>query len=134
MSDKVLRNKIDIKKYVTETVGIPTLTDIMNELDKPSRDPRKQLKAFEFAKDIHELEDVSVGMILPGKISNITNFGCFVDVGIHTKGLVHISELANKYVKDPTEIVSLHQQVMVKVIGVDLKRQRLALSMKAVEN
>ena len=106
----------------------------MNELDKPSRDPRKQLKAFEFAKDIHELEDVSVGMILPGKISNITNFGCFVDVGIHTKGLVHISELANKYVKDPTEIVSLHQQVMVKVIGVDLKRQRLALSMKAVEN
>lgn len=134
MTDKVLRNKIDIKKYVSETVGIPTLTDIMNELDKPSRDPRKQLKAFEFAKDIHELEDVSVGMILPGKISNITNFGCFVDVGIHTKGLVHISELANKYVKDPTEIVSLHQQVMVKVIGVDLKRQRLALSMKAVEN
>lgn len=134
MTDKVLRNKIDIKKYVTETVGIPTLTDIMNELDKPSRDPRKQLKAFEFAKDIHELEDVSVGMILPGKISNITNFGCFVDVGIHTKGLVHISELANKYVKDPTEIVSLHQQVMVRVIGVDLKRQRLALSMKAVGN
>lgn len=134
MTDKVLRNKIDIKKYVSETVGIPTLTDIMNELDKPSRDPRKQLKAFEFAKDIHELEDISVGMILPGKISNITNFGCFVDVGIHTKGLVHISELANKYVKDPTEIVSLHQQVMVKVIGVDLKRQRLALSMKAVGN
>ena len=134
MTDKVLRNKIDIKKYVSETVGIPTLTDIMNELDKPSRDPRKQLKAFEFAKDIHELEDISVGMILPGKISNITNFGCFVDVGLHTKGLVHISELANKYVKDPTEIVSLHQQVMVKVIGVDLKRQRLALSMKAVGN
>ncbi|MBO4398397.1 MAG: RNA-binding transcriptional accessory protein [Bacteroidaceae bacterium] len=134
MTDKVLRNKIDIKKYVSETVGIPTLTDIMNELDKPSRDPRKQLKAFEFAKDIHELEDISVGMIIPGKISNITNFGCFVDVGIHTKGLVHISELANKYVKDPTEIVSLHQQVMVKVIGVDLKRQRLALSMKAVGN
>ena len=134
MTDKVLRNKIDIKKYVSETVGIPTLTDIMNELDKPSREPRKQLTAFEFAKDIHDIEDISVGMIIPGKISNITNFGCFVDVGIHTKGLVHISELANKYVKDPTEIVSLHQQVMVKVIGVDLKRQRLALSMKAVGN
>lgn len=134
MSNKTLRDKIDVNKYVTENIGIPTLTDIMNELDKPSRDPRKQRKALEFAKDIHNLEDVHEGMILPGKISNITNFGCFVDVGIHTKGLVHISELTNKFVKDPTEIVSLHQQVMVKVIGVDIKRERLSLSMKALEN
>ncbi len=124
--------KIDIHRYVTEKVGIPTLEDIMQELDKPGRDPRQQLEAFAFSKDVKELEDVRVGMTLPGIITNITNFGCFVDVGVHTKGLVHISELSNKFVKDPTEVVELHQHVQVRVLEVDLKRGRMALSMKGL--
>lgn len=132
LSDKTLREKIDIKKYVTDKVGIPTLQDIMQELDKPGRDPRQQLEAFSFSKDVKELEDVKPGMTLPGIITNITNFGCFVDVGVHTKGLVHISELADKFVKDPTEVVELHQQVQVRVLEVDLKRGRMALSMKGL--
>ena len=132
MADKSLRQKIDINRYVTDKVGIPTLTDIMNELDKPSRDPRQQLKAFGFSQDVHELSDVREGMILPGIISNITNFGCFVDVGVHTKGLVHISQLTDRFVKDPTEVVSLHQHVMVKVLEVDLDRGRMSLTMKGV--
>lgn len=132
MADKSLRQKIDINRYVTDKVGIPTLTDIMNELDKPSRDPRQKLKAFGFSQDVHELSDVREGMVLPGIISNITNFGCFVDVGVHTKGLVHISQLADRFVKDPTEVVSLHQQVMVKVLEVDLDRGRMSLTMKGV--
>jgi len=133
MANKELRAKIDIRRYVTEKVGIPTLEDIMQELDKPGRDPRQQLEAFSFSKDVKELEDVRVGMTLPGIITNITNFGCFVDVGVHTKGLVHISELCNKFVKDPTEVVELHQHVRVRVLEVDLKRGRLALSMKGVD-
>ncbi len=132
LSDKTLRDKIDIKKYVTDKVGIPTLEDIMQELDKPGRDPRQQLEAFAFSKDVKELEDVQPGMVLPGIVTNITNFGCFVDVGVHTKGLVHISELADKFVKDPTEVVELHQHVQVRVIEVDLKRGRMALSMKGL--
>lgn len=132
LSDKTLREKVDIKKYVTDKVGIPTLQDIMQELDKPGRDPRQQLEAFSFSKDVKELEDVKPGMTLPGIITNITNFGCFVDVGVHTKGLVHISELADKFVKDPTEVVELHQQVQVRVLEVDLKRGRMALSMKGL--
>ena len=132
ISDKSIRNHIDVKKYVTKDVGLPTLSDIISELDKPSRDPRQQLQAFEFAQDINTLEDVKEGMLLPGIISNITNFGCFVDVGIHTKGLVHISELAERFVKDPTEVVQLHQQVMVKVLSVDKVRERLSLSMKNI--
>lgn len=132
LSDKSLREKIDIKNYVTDKVGIPTLQDIMQELDKPGRDPRQQLEAFAFSEDVKELEDVKPGMTLPGIITNITNFGCFVDVGVHTKGLVHISELADKFVKDPTEVVELHQQVRVRVLEVDLKRGRMALSMKGL--
>ena len=132
LADKTLREKIDIKNYVTDKVGIPTLEDIMQELDKPGRDPRQQLEAFAFSKDVKELEDVQPGMILPGIVTNITNFGCFVDVGVHTKGLVHISELADKFVKDPTEVVQLHQQVQVRVLDVDLKRGRMALSMKGI--
>jgi uncharacterized protein len=133
MSDKSLRQNIDIRKYVTENVGLPTLEDIMSELDKPGRDPRQQLKAFEFWHEVKELKDVREGMVLPGIVTNITNFGCFVDVGVHTKGLVHISELADRFVKDPTEVVSLHQQVEVRVIGVDLGRERLQLSMKGMK-
>lgn len=132
LADKTLREKIDINKYVTDKVGVPTLQDIMQELDKPGRDPRQQLEAFAFSKDVKELEDVEPGMTLPGIITNITNFGCFVDVGVHTKGLVHISELADKFVKDPTEVVELHQHVQVRVLDVDLKRGRMALSMKGL--
>lgn len=132
MADKTLRDKIDIQRYVSDKVGIPTLQDILQELDKPGRDPRQQLEAFAFSKDVKELEDVQAGMVLPGIVTNITNFGCFVDVGVHTKGLVHISELADKFVKDPTEVVELHQHVQVRVIDVDLKRQRMALSMKGL--
>lgn len=132
MADKTLRDKIDIQRYVSDKVGLPTLQDILQELDKPGRDPRQQLEAFAFSKDVKELEDVQAGMVLPGIVTNITNFGCFVDVGVHTKGLVHISELADKFVKDPTEVVELHQHVQVRVIDVDLKRQRMALSMKGL--
>ena len=133
MADKSLRDKVNINDYVTDKVGLPTLQDIMLELDKPGRDPRQQLSVFEFSKDVKELEDVQVGMVLPGIITNITNFGCFVDVGVHTKGLVHISELADHYVKDPSSEVQLHQHVTVRVIGVDLQRGRLQLSMKGLK-
>ena len=133
MSSKELRTKIDINRYVTDKVGLPTLQDIMQELDKPGRDPRQQLTVFEFSKDVKELEDVQVGMVLPGIITNITQFGCFVDVGVHTKGLVHISELADHFVKDPSEEVQLHQHVNVRVIGIDLQRGRMQLSMKGME-
>ncbi len=132
MEKKELREKIDIRQYVTEKTGLPTLQDIMQELDKPGRDPRQQLTVFEFSKDVKELEDVQVGMVLPGIITNITNFGCFVDVGVHTKGLVHISELADHFVKDPAEEVQLHQHVTVRVIGIDLQRGRMQLSMKGM--
>ena len=132
MASKELRSRIDIHHYVTDKVGLPTLEDIMQELDKPGRDPRKQLAVFEFSKDVKELEDVQVGMILPGIITNITNLGCFVDVGVHTKGLVHISELADHFVKDPSEEVQLHQHVNVRVIGIDLQRGRMQLSMKGM--
>ncbi len=130
ISDSALRQRIDIGRYVTDEVGIPTLEDIMKELDKPGRDPRQQLKPFSFDSAVKELSDIKEGMLLPGIVTNITNFGCFVDVGVHVSGLVHVSQLADRFVSDPTEIVSLHQQVMVKVISVDKERQRLALSMK----
>lgn len=133
MADKALRSKIDINRYVSDSVGLPTLQDIMQELDKPGRDPRQQLTVFEFSKDVKELEDVQVGMVLPGIITNITNFGCFVDVGVHTKGLVHISELSDTFVKDPADYVQLHQHVTVKVIGIDLQRGRMQLSMKGLK-
>ncbi|MBP5220813.1 MAG: S1 RNA-binding domain-containing protein, partial [Bacteroidaceae bacterium] len=102
------------------------------ELDKPGRDPREQLKVFEFDRNVHEASDLHAGMVLPGIISNITNFGCFVDIGVHEKGLVHISQIADKYVSDPTMVVSLGQQVMVKVLDVDLQRNRISLSMKGI--
>ena len=130
MKSPELRAKIDINKYVTATVGLPTLTDIMAELEKPGRDPRGPLKKFEFSNEVHTIEDVKPGMELPGIISNITNFGAFVDIGVHVKGLIHISQLApGKFIKDPTQVVSLQQQVMVKVLDVDLERQRISLRM-----
>lgn len=131
MKSPELRAKIDINKYVTEKVGIPTLTDIMQELEKPGRDPRGPLRKFEFSNEVHTIEDVKAGMELPGIISNITNFGAFVDIGVHVKGLIHISQLApGKFIKDPTQVVSLQQQVMVKVLSVDLERQRISLAME----
>ena len=132
---KALREKIDLRRYVTAStdgsgVGLPTLEDIMKELDKPGRDPRQQLEEFSFSNEVKTLEDVQVGMVLPGIVTNITNFGAFVDIGVHTQGLVHVSEMADKYVKDPNTVVSLHQHVKVRVKDVDLRRGRLSLSMK----
>ena len=132
IKDKELRAKIDIKKYVTDTVGLPTLNDIMKELDKPGRDPRQQIQVFEFDKDVKTLDDLREGMELPGIVTNITNFGCFVDIGIKENGLVHISQLADKFVSDPTTVVSIHQHVRVKVMGIDHERKRVQLTMKGV--
>ena len=130
--NKVTREGIDIKKYVTAEVGLPTLTDIMKELEKPGRDPREQIEEFEFDSSVQTIEDLHEGMELPGIVTNITNFGAFVDIGVHQDGLVHVSQMANKYVKDPTQVVRLHQHVRVRVIAVDLRRQRISLSMKGV--
>ncbi len=132
VEDKVLQKKIDIKKYVTAEVGMPTLTDIMAELDKPGLDPRGEVEKFEFDASIKEIGDLQVGMVVPGIVTNITNFGAFVDIGVHNDGLVHISQLADRYVSDPNEVVKLHDHVMVRVADVDLKRKRIALSMKGV--
>ena len=133
IKNKELRSRIDIRKYVIPTVGLPTLTDIMQELDKPGRDPRQQIKVFEFDKNVKTLKDLTEGMELPGIVNNITNFGCFVDIGIKEKGLVHVSQLADKFVSDPTTIVSIHQHVRVKVMGIDRERKRIQLTMKGVD-
>lgn len=129
-----LRDQINLQKYVTPVVGLATLNDIVRELEKPGRDPRQQLEEFSFSNEVKTLEDVQVGMVLPGIVTNITNFGAFVDIGVHTQGLVHVSELADKFVKDPNTIVSLHQHVQVRVKEVDLKRGRMSLSMKNLGN
>ena len=130
MASKELRDKIDVNRYVSGDVGLPTLKDIMTELDKPGLDPRKPLHAFAFDPTVHEIGDLREGMLLPGIVTNITNFGAFVDIGVHTKGLVHVSQLADHYVKDPTTVVKVQQQVMVRVVGIDLQRERISLSMK----
>ena len=132
ISQKETREKIDIKRYVTSDIGLPTLTDIMKELEKPGRDPREQIEEFEFDASVQTLDDLHEGMVLPGIVTNITNFGAFVDIGVHQDGLVHVSQLANRYVSDPTQVVRLHQHVQVRVIGVDVRRQRISLSMKNV--
>ncbi len=133
IKNEELRKQIVLENYVTKEVGLPTLNDIIKELAKPGRDPRQGIKIFEFAEGINKVEDLIVGMELPGIVTNITNFGAFVDVGVKQDGLVHISQLANKYVSDPNEIVKLHQHVKVKVIEVDMARKRIQLSMKEVE-
>lgn len=130
MADKALRDKIKIEKYVSADCGLPTLQDILKELDKPGLDPRAKFEVFEFDKNVTRIEDLKEGMVLPGIVTNITAFGAFVDVGVHQDGLVHISQLANRRVNDPSEIVHLHQHVQVKVIEVDLRRHRISLSMK----
>ena len=132
ISNKEKRAQIDIRHYVTDTIGLPTLTDIMKELEKPGRDPREQIEEFEFDPNVQTTEDLHEGMELPGIVTNITNFGAFVDIGVHQDGLVHISQLADKYVSDPTQVVRLHQHVKVRVLEVDLRRHRISLSMKGV--
>ena len=131
IADQSLRERIRIKDYVSDMVGIPTLTDIMHELEKPGRDPRKKLEAFHFDPDVHTMDDLKEGMELPGIVTNITNFGCFVDIGIKENGLVHVSQLADHFVSDPTTVVSIHQQVRVRVLGVDRERKRIQLTMKS---
>lgn len=130
IGDAAKRKAVDIKKYVTDTVGMSTLTDIMAELEKPGRDPREQIEEFEFDKNVTSVDDLVAGMVLPGIVTNITNFGAFVDVGVHQDGLVHVSQLADRYVADPTQVVKLHQHVKVRVVEVDRKRNRISLSMK----
>ena len=132
MQDDEQRKKIVFKNYVNDRVGMPTLKDILSELEKPGRDPREQIEEFSFDPNVKEVDDLEEGMVLPGIVTNITKFGAFVDIGVHHDGLVHISQLANRYVKDPNEIVHLHQHVMVKVTEVDTRRGRISLSMKGV--
>ena len=132
ISNPQLRQQVDIRRYVTNTIGIPTLTDIMQELEKPGRDPREQLEAFEFDPNVKEVDDLVEGMILPGIVTNITNFGAFVDIGVHQDGLVHVSQLANKFVKDLNDVIHLHQHVKVKVLQVDRRRNRISLTMKGI--
>ena len=134
IQDKAKQKEIDLNLYVTNEIGLPTLQDIMTELDKPGRDPRMQLEHFEFDSRVKEIGDLSIGMVLPGIITNITNFGVFVDIGVHNDGLVHISQITNRYISSPTDVVKLHQHVQVKVIEVDLQRKRIALSMRLNEN
>ncbi len=125
-----LRKRLDLRKYVTATVGLPTLNDILSELAKPGRDPREQFEVFQFAQGVEKIEDVKAGMKLPGIVTNVTAFGAFVDIGVHQDGLVHISELADRFVKDPSEVVKVHQKVEVTVLEVDLPRSRISLSMR----
>ena len=131
--DQDLQKKIDIKKYVTAEVGMPTLMDIMAELDKPGLDPRGEVEKFEFDASIKTIEDLQEGMVVPGIVTNITKFGAFVDIGVHNDGLVHVSQMSNRYISDPSEVVKLHEHLMVRVTEVDLKRKRIALSMKGVK-
>ena len=134
ISDKSKREAVDLKRYVAGDVGLPTLTDIMKELEKPGRDPREQIEEFEFAKGIETVDDLVEGMELPGIVTNITNFGAFVDIGVHQDGLGHISQLADKFVKDPNTVVKLHQHVRVRVIEVDRRRNRISLSMRGLKS
>jgi protein Tex len=133
MSDEKLRKSIPLQKYITDTVGLPTLTDIMAELAKPGRDPREKFEAFSFTEGVNSITDLKAGMKLPGIVTNITNFGAFVDIGVHQDGLVHLSQIANRFIKDPNEVLKVHQQVEVTVTEVDVNRKRIALSMKTDE-
>lgn len=132
IGQKEKRSEINLQHYVSESIGLPTLTDIMQELEKPGRDPREQIEAFEFDSSVQTIDDLHEGMELPGIVTNITNFGAFVDVGVHQDGLVHVSQLADRFVSDPTQVVRLHQHVRVRVIDVDLRRKRISLSMKGI--
>lgn len=132
IADKELRRKVELKKYVTTEVGMPTLQDIIQELDKPGRDPRGTIKAFEFDSSVHTIDDLREGMELPGIVGNITNFGAFVDIGIKENGLIHLSQMADRYVSNPADILSIHQHIRVKVLGIDKERKRIRLTLKGV--
>lgn len=134
MKRKELKQQIRLEQYQTDQIGMPTLQDIMKELDKPGRDPRSEIQEFSFNPDIHTIDDLQEGIILPGIVTNITNFGCFVDVGIKENGLVHISELADRFVSNPADVVSIHQHVQVRVLSIDTTRKRVQLSMKGIES
>lgn len=125
-----IRSKVDIKRYITPKIGLPTLKDIIEELAKPGRDPRTKIEIFEFSPDVFSINDLKPGMVLPGIVTNITNFGAFVDIGVKQDGLIHISNLADKYIKHPSDVVKLHQKLSVKVIDVDVVRKRIQLSLK----
>jgi len=130
MKDNSLRVKVRLQDYVSDSVGLPTLNDIMQELAKPGRDPRKQFEIFSFAEGVNKIEDLQTGMKLPGIVTNVTNFGAFVDIGVHQDGLVHISNMSNKFVKNPADIVKVHQKIQVKVLDIDPGKKRISLSMK----
>jgi uncharacterized protein len=133
VSDESVRSRIQLDRYLSEKTGMPTLKDIMEELAKPGRDPRSRIKVFEFARDVHSISDLKDGMVLPGIVTNITNFGAFVDIGVKQDGLVHISQLADRFISDPNEIVKIHEHVKVRVLSVDIDRKRIQLSMKDLE-
>ena len=132
MNDPDRQRTIDLNRYITEEVGKPTLTDILTELAKPGRDPRQQFEPVRFHEGVQSIQQVKSGMILPGVVTNVTAFGAFVDIGVHQDGLVHISQLSNRFVSDPNTVVQVHQQVSVTVLEVDIPRRRISLSMKAV--
>ena len=130
MNNAELRKQIDLQRYITDKVGMPTLQDILRELEKPSRDPREQLEEWHFDENVHTIDDLQIGMVLPGIVTNIANFGAFCDIGVHKDGLIHISEMANRRISNPNEVVTLHQHVMVKVIDIDKSRGRIQLSLR----
>ncbi|MFD2144902.1 S1 RNA-binding domain-containing protein [Mucilaginibacter antarcticus] len=133
MKDDKLRQSIPLQKYITESVGLPTLNDIMAELAKPGRDPREKFEAFSFTEGINSITDLKAGMKLPGIVTNLTAFGAFVDIGVHQDGLVHLSQITNRFIKDPNEVLKVQQQVEVTVTEVDVARKRISLSMKGDE-
>ena len=132
IADDKRRAQIDINRYISDAVGLPTLQDILSELEKPGRDPREAIEVWSFDERIRTIDDVKAGMVLPGIVTNVTNFGCFVDIGVKENGLVHVSQLANRFVSDHTTVVSVHQHVTVRVLEVDYGRKRISLSMKDV--
>ena len=132
IQNKELQQQIDINKYVTDRVGLPTLKDIVAELQKPGRDPREKIKVFKFNDEIRTIDDLKEGMVVPGIVGNITNFGAFVDLGIKENGLIHVSEMADEFVSDPNKYVSIHQQIMVRIASVDKDRKRIQLSLKGI--
>lgn len=134
IKNKELKKNLELDNYITTTIGLPTLRDIMNELDKPGRDPRQAIQVFEFDKNVRTLNDLHEGMVLPGIVNNITNFGCFVDIGIKENGLVHLSEMADRFISSASEVVSIHQHIMVRVLSIDMQRKRIQLSMKGIQN
>jgi uncharacterized protein len=133
VNDTSLLDHIDLNRYVTADLGIPTLNDIIAELRKPGRDPREKATEFAFDENVHEIDDLREGMILPGIVNNITDFGAFIDLGVHVSGLIHVSQMADRRVKSPAEVLKLRQQIRVKVIGVDLDRKRISLSLRGVD-